>query len=103
VAELKNAAELEAASQESPVDFLQTDLALCFTFADLTKTELALGDRDAAERVFSKAQQGHATIERFLTGVQDVAQRREIGQKLTDLRLRLDAFKTDDGTFHKDI
>jgi hypothetical protein len=86
VAELKNAAELQAATQQNLVDFLQTDLALCFTFADLTKTELALGDREAAEWVFSKAEQGHATIEHFLTGVQDVAQRREIGQKLTDLR-----------------
>lgn len=45
-----NLAKLHAETERSRYDFLQTDLALCFTFADLVNTELGLalrGDRAA--------------------------------------------------------
>ena len=94
MANLRDAAELHAATQKNLVDFLQTDLALCSTFVGLVKTELDLGAEEAAERVYNKAEQGHATIERFLPRVEDITQRQEIGHKLIDLRSRLDALKT---------
>jgi hypothetical protein len=61
MAELKSISDLEAATNQSRVDFLQTDLALCFTFADLAKTEYQSGDRDAARSILEKAEIGYAT------------------------------------------
>jgi hypothetical protein len=37
-----------AKSQHNRIDFLETDLALCFTFADLVKTELGFTQAQAA-------------------------------------------------------
>jgi hypothetical protein len=65
--------------------------------------ELTHQHMDVAERLFSKAELGHTTIAGFLAGVQDAAQRQEIEQNLSDLRARLDAFKGEDGSFHKEF
>jgi hypothetical protein len=35
---------MHAETEKDLIDFLQTDLALCPTFADLVSTELSLGD-----------------------------------------------------------
>ncbi len=93
--ELTDPVALQAATQQSRYDFLQNDLALCLTFLDLMKTERELGDMKAAQRLFGLAEQGYATITRFLPGVQNPEQRNEIEQKLTDLRARLDVEKMD--------
>jgi hypothetical protein len=81
---------LQAATDQSRVDFLRTDLGLCFTFADLAKTEREIGDRAAAQRVLEKAETGYATIARMLAHVENADQKHEIEQKLTELRTRLD-------------
>ena len=90
MADLTNLSDLEAATTRTRLDFLQTDLALCFTFADLAKTERQIGDRDAARRVLEKAETGYATIGRFLADVENADQKYEIAQKLAELRARLD-------------
>jgi hypothetical protein len=90
MADLTNLSDLEAATNRNRLDFLQTDLGLCFTFADLAKTERQIGDRDAARRVLEKAETGYATIARFLAEVENADQKYEIAQKLAELRARLD-------------
>src|SRR3954454_21339100 len=83
--------ELHTKGEQTRIDFLQTDLALCFTFADLAQTELRFGDPEAARQALAKAETGYATIARFLTEVQDRERRNEIGRKWNDLRTVLDS------------
>ena len=85
--------ELHAQAEQNRLNFLLTDLALCFTFADLVRTELGLGDREAAQRVLAKAEDGYATIARFLPKVEDAEQQEEIKRKLNDLRTTLDGIQ----------
>jgi hypothetical protein len=80
-AELTSMSDLQAATNQSRVDFLQTDLALCFTFADLAKTEYQSGDRDAARRILEKAEIGYATIAGFLGDVENPDQKSEIAKE----------------------
>jgi hypothetical protein len=75
MAELTNLSDLQAATNRNRLDFLQTDLGLCFTLADLSKTERETGDRDAARRVLEKAETGYATIARFLAAVENPDQK----------------------------
>jgi len=48
MSDLTKPPDLHAATEQHRVNFLQTDLALCFTFADLVKTECEMGDWEAA-------------------------------------------------------
>jgi hypothetical protein len=89
--DLPELSDLAAATEQNLTDFLHTDLALCFTFADLVTTELSMGERDAAQRVRAKAEQGYATISRFLPGVHNPQQRDDIERKLNNLRSTLDS------------
>jgi len=91
MAGLTNLSDLQAATNQNRIDFLQTDLGLCFTFADLAKTEREIGDRDAAHRILEKAETGCAAIARFLADVENPDEKNEITQKLLELRARLDA------------
>ena len=90
MADLPEWAELRAATSQSRIDFLRTDLGLCFTFADLAKTEREIGDRAAAHRVLEKAEIGYGTILRMSADVDNADQKHEIVQKLTELRAKLD-------------
>ena len=90
MAELTNLSDLQAAANRNRLDFLQTELGLCFTFVDLAKTERRIGDRDAASRLLDKAETGYATIARFLLDVENPDQKSELAQKLAELRSRLD-------------
>jgi hypothetical protein len=96
MSDLPNFSELHAESQKNRIDFLETDLALCNTFARLVRTELQMmGDRDAAQLVLAKAEEGYATIARFLPGVEDAQHRKEIERRLNDLRTTLDIVKAE--------
>ena len=91
--DLPDPAEL-AERQRERTKFLQTDLDLCFTFADLAGTELqAPSDKEAARGVLGKAEQGYATIAGFLADVRDAEQRQVIGHRLAELRARLDGLQ----------
>ena len=83
--------ELHTKGEGNRVDFLQTDLALCFTFVDLSQTELRFGDQEGARQALAKAETGYATVARFLSEVQDRERRDEIGRKWNELRTVLDS------------
>lgn len=93
MSDLQKLSELRAKSEENRMDFLRTDLALCFTFTDLAKTEIEIGDRDAAMRVCSKAEDGYATIARFVPEVNNPEHRSHITQRLAELRAVLDVLQ----------
>ena len=100
MADLKTAAELSAVSQDNLVVFLQTDVETCSTFANIVETELSL-DMEHARAAFAKAERGCEVIEHFTARVQDEAQRVQIEQSLTLLRLRLDALEAKNLSLHK--
>ena len=87
-----NLQELHAQAQRNRLDFLKTDLAICFTFADLVVTELQMGDLETAQRVKEKAERGYDTIERLLIDLDAGVEKDAIQQSLTELRARLDGF-----------
>src|SRR5689334_14792227 len=82
--------DLQAATNRTRLDLLQTDLGLCFAFVDVAKTERQMGNRDAARHALEKAETGYATMARFLADVEHGEQKLEIAQKLGELRARLD-------------
>jgi hypothetical protein len=94
-------AERQAATEQDRYDFLRTDLALCSTFVDLVETELDYEHVEIAERVFSEAERGYATVQRLLAYVRNPEQYREIEQGLGELRTRLDRLKPDGLSFHE--
>src|SRR4051794_15843777 len=91
--DLPSRSELQARTEENRMNFLRTDLALCFTFADVAKTEIATGDREGAMTACAKAEDGYGTIARFALDVTDTEHRNEIRQKLAELRVVLDALQ----------
>lgn len=93
MSDLPTISELQANTDKNRTDFLHIDLDLCFTFADLVKTELAAGDRETANRVYAKAEAGYATISRFMPEVNDPKQRNEIEKRLAMLRDALDTLQ----------
>ena len=93
MSDLRSLSELRSETDENRIDFLRTDLALCFTFIDLAKTEIEIGDRDAAMRVCSKAEDGYATIARFVPEVNNPEHRNHVTQRLAELRAGLDVLQ----------
>jgi hypothetical protein len=57
----------------------------------MVETKLALGKPDAAQRVLKSAEAGYATIRRFFPRLENNDERKEIEEKLNQLRARLDA------------
>jgi hypothetical protein len=86
-------AELHTQAQRKRIEFLKTNLGLCFTFADLLDTELQMEDRDAAQRLREKAEHGHDTIAHLLLGVDEGSEKVQIQQRLNELRARLDGIQ----------
>jgi hypothetical protein len=80
-------------AENAQYDFLEADLALCHTFADLVKTEFEMGDHQGVQRAFSTAEAGYATISRLRSCLADPAHREEIEEGLEKLRSRLDELK----------
>ena len=82
---------MHAKTEKDLIDFLQSVLALCTTFADLVLTELSLEDWQSAQSALAKSEEGYATIARFLTKIKDGRHRLSIEQRLNDLRTKLDS------------
>lgn len=89
--DLWNLPDLDAATESILLNFLQADLALCFTFADRLNSELRMGNWDAARKVLAEAEKGHAAIARFLPRVTDVEPRNEIKRRMNYLRTILNS------------
>lgn len=85
--DLPNLAELHAKSQRNLRDFLQTDLALCFTFLDVAITDLE--SPAAAKSSLAKAEQGYDSIQYFLPQLDDGSDKEDIAGGLKELRARL--------------
>jgi hypothetical protein len=76
--------------QRTRYAFLTTDLEVCATFSKIVETELAAGKPDAAQRVLESAEAGYATIRRLYPRLENADERKEIEEKLNQLRWRLD-------------
>ena len=71
-------------SQEVIADFLQTELSLASTFAELALDSFSAGHTDTATRTAAAAKQAYATVQKFLPKL--TAQEREpIEAKLASL------------------
>lgn len=91
--ELRSLSELHAETEQNRIEFLRTDVALCLTFVDIARTELAMGEPGAAKRASGKAEQGYITITHFLPYIRKDEERQEIETKLIELRLALDSLR----------
>ena len=86
-------ADLHARTQQARIEFLQTDLDLCFSLVRIAETERQVGELGAAEQAFKKAENGYSAIWRFLPDVEHGEKRRELQSQLSKLREALDGLK----------
>src|SRR5580704_6703456 len=87
-----------AGRNQSRVDFLRTDLSLCFTFADVAATRLKMGNQESARQAIADAEAGYQTLSRFLLDPKHVRhltddEIRELTAELRRLRERLDGLQ----------
>jgi len=83
--------DVQAEMQRTRYTFLTTDLEVCATCSKIVETELAAGKPDAAQRVLASAEAGYTTIRRLYSRLENADERKEIEEKLNQLRWRLDA------------
>ena len=86
-----NHRDVQANMQRTRYAFLTTDLEVCATFSKIVETELAAGKPEAAQRVLDSAEAGYTTIRRLYLRLENADERKEIEEKLHQLRARLDA------------
>jgi hypothetical protein len=105
------AKQLRSEAEQMRVDFLQVELASCFTLASVAETEYTTGHHEMAERSLHDAEQGYRSLFPFLSspkhlkGIKD-EERRELVSAREQLRLKLDELRqlifrnrdTDSGT-----
>jgi hypothetical protein len=90
VSDLPDLEKLSAQTDRARLEFLEWDLRLCGTFADVAKTEREFGDRPAAHRALEKAEIGYSTLLRLSAYLRNIDRKLEIEQRLAELRTRLD-------------
>src|SRR5207302_4891682 len=89
---------LQVESEKNRLEFLRTEVSVCCTLIELATTEHQLGHQEAAERSIRHAEEGHATLIRFLSDQMHAQHltRKEL-EELTDgaceIRRRLDALQ----------
>jgi nitrogenase subunit NifH len=76
--------------QRTRYAFLTTDLEVCATFSKMVETELVAEKLDAAQRILEKAEVAYATIRRLYPKLENADERKEIEEKLNQIRWRLD-------------
>jgi len=54
-------------SDQHAVDFLKSELALCFTFSIVAATKYEAGNRKSAERSIAHAEEAYSTVFQFLS------------------------------------
>ena len=80
-------------AENARLEFLEDDLNLAFTFVDVCRTEIELGEWDAAHRLLTKVEKAHADVARFLATVDDAERRNEIERKLDELCAARDSIR----------
>jgi hypothetical protein len=88
-------AELRAQLEQDNHNFLKTELAVSFTLAGMAETEYQLGEREAGGRSLDHAEEGYATLCRFLADPKHAGhltrgQLQELHAGVTELRQKLD-------------
>ena len=81
------------AENQTTLNFVRSDLALCSTLAELAKNKLNVGDKEDAQKLLDRAEKIYASIEQFLTHVASSRAREEIKRELDDRRITLDGVK----------
>ena len=89
---------LQRQSDQTRVQFLQTEFDTCFTLVGVAETELHTGLREHGRRSIEHAEQGYATLQRFLSDPKHSDrltddQQTDFAQELRRLRERLDGLK----------
>src|SRR4051794_25922700 len=88
-------ADLAARTDQNRIEFLRSDLELCFTLTRLAETEYGLGNEEHADRSHSHAEEGYATLHRFVADPRHAEHippeiRRELTEGLDRLRAKVD-------------
>jgi uncharacterized coiled-coil DUF342 family protein len=81
--------------ERSRLDFIRTDLGVCFTFATVAETAYNMGHREHAERTIASAEKGYSDMLRYFsqtTGLTAEVER-ELWSKFKQLRERLDGLQ----------
>ena len=81
------------AENQTTLNFVRSDLALCSTLAELAKNKLNMGEKEDAQKLLDRAEKIYASIEQFLTHVASSRAREEIKRELDDRRITLDGVK----------
>jgi hypothetical protein len=88
---------LQASLDHNLVNFLETDLALCFTFTDIAVARIETGNRQLAEQAIADAEKGYQTVSRFLAdrhaSDMNAEKKQELTAELQRLRKRLDGIQ----------
>jgi hypothetical protein len=80
-------------SQEMIADFLQTELSLASTFAELALDSFSAGHTDTATRTAAAAKQAYSTVQKFLPKLM-VQEREPIEAKLASLDALMERLDT---------
>jgi uncharacterized lipoprotein YehR (DUF1307 family) len=81
------------ADNQTTLNFVRSDLALCSTLADLAKNKINVGDKEDAKKLLERAEKIYTSIEQFVTHVASTRARDEIKRELDDRRVTLDRVK----------
>src|SRR5690348_12173705 len=89
---------LQRQADETRVQFLKTEFDTCFTLAGIAEGELRSGLRENARRSIAHAEQGYATLQRFLSDPKHAGrltgeQQRDFRKEMERLRKNLDELK----------
>ena len=87
--------DLQSQSDQNRVAFLRSELAICFTFANVAATERKLGNNEHAKRAMADAEKGYATMQHFLSDAKHAEhindqERRELTEGMAEVRRKLD-------------
>ena len=90
--DFKKPSESDAENQTT-LNFVRSDLALCSTLAELAKNKLNVCEKEDAQKLLDRAEKLYSSIEQFLTHVASSRARDEIKKELNDRRVTLDRVK----------
>ena len=85
-----NLSELALKTEQTRIQFLQSDLASCLGFLEQLKTEFRKGNRKAGRRLLLRAEGKYSLILEFSRHVADSDRHDEVHRKLNKLRKSLD-------------
>ena len=88
-------AHLQAESAQNRLDFIKTELALCFTFSTIAARKYETGNQESAARSMANAERAYETVIQFLSDPKHSKhltgeERQNITAELERLRERLD-------------